>query len=193
MTTRILVGDCRERGDGRFKPGQHWRPHMPYWDRDWLVAEYLTKQRSCAAIGGDFGVTGEAIMAWLRRHGIPRRSMSETRAIKRWGLEGESNPMFGRIGSDNPNWKGGVTPERQAFYASLEWRRAARTVQARDKGICRRCGANAKGSSALHHVIPFGNTSHRASADNLVTLCKVCHDFVHSKANVTGELIGKEV
>ena len=24
-----------------FKKGQHWRPHKPYWEKDWLEKEYI--------------------------------------------------------------------------------------------------------------------------------------------------------
>lgn len=62
-----------------------------------------------------FGVTEGAIFYWLSRCGIARRTVSQARSIKKWGLYGKSNPMYGRIGNANPNWRGGVTPERQLF------------------------------------------------------------------------------
>lgn len=194
-----------EKNDGRFKkgerrspatefkPGEHWRDPKPFWDRDWLVTEYIEKGRSAGDIARDWGITDAAIFFWLSKHGIPRRTVSEARALKKWGLSGEANGMHGKTGEQNPNWRGGIAPERQVFYSSAEWKRAARFVRSRDKGICRRCGIDVRGSAALHHIIPFASVAHRTDPDNLVTLCKPCHDFVHSKANVNREFIGEEV
>ncbi len=45
----------------------------------------------------------------------------------------------------------------------------------------------------LRHIIPFAVESQRSNPDNLVTLCKECHHFVHSRINVHREFIGEEV
>jgi len=178
----------RAHPETEFKPGQHWREHKPYWDKSWLESEYTDKGRSSSEIAADFGVTEAAIIFWLRKHGINRRSMSEVRGVKRWGASGESNPMYGKCGSDNANWKGGCTPERQAFYSSTEWARASLEVWRRDKGICSRCGAtNVK--MHIHHIVSFSVKELRSSIDNLVLLCVDCHHFVHSKNNVNSEFL----
>ena len=111
-----------------FKPGQHWRPRKPHWDRDWLHREYIDNERSSSEIADEVGCKPNNIHFWLKKHGIPRRSVSEARKLKHWGAEGEANPMYGRNGSDHPNWKGGITPERQRVYSSREWADAVRTV-----------------------------------------------------------------
>jgi len=46
---------------------------------------------------------------------------------------------------------------------------------------------------AQRDVIGFANKEIRADANNLVLLCVKCHRFVHSKKNINGEFIGKEV
>ena len=43
------------------------------------MAEYIEKQRSAAAIAADFGLWPQAVAFWLKKHGIPTRSTSETR------------------------------------------------------------------------------------------------------------------
>lgn len=207
MTQRILVGDVKN--DGRFKPGErrspatefkpgeHWRPRKPYWDREWLEAEYVKRGRSAGDIAAEFGATDAAIIFWLRKHNIPRRTVAEARALKHWGASGEANGMYGKRGPEVPNWQGGVTPERQAFYSSGEWKRAARRVRERDKGICQRCGRDNSGSrdNHLHHITSFSVVERRADPSNLVTLCRPCHNFVHSRGNVNREFMaeGKEV
>ena len=104
-----------------FKKGEHWRPRKPYWNREWLNAEYTEKKRSAANIANEFGITEAAIFFWLRKHNIPRRDMGSIRSEKYWSLSGKKNGMYGKTGKENPNWLGGVTPDRQAFYSSIEW------------------------------------------------------------------------
>lgn len=191
---RFKKGERRS-PETEFKPGSHWRPHQPFREKAWLEHHYLELKESAGDIAREFGVKDAAIFFWLRRHEIPRRSISEARAIKRWGASGEDNPMFGKRGPDVPSWRGGVTAERQAFYSSIEWKHAAKEIACRDGGACRRCGETLIGlrEMALHHVIPFPVVSQRANPDNIVTLCLPCHHFVHSKANVDREFIGEEV
>lgn len=174
-----------------FKKGQHWRPKKPYWDKDWLVSEYATKERSANDIASEFGITEAAILFWLRKHNILRREMSVIRANKYWGLAGEQNGMYGRTGENSSNWKGGVTPERQEFYISDEWKKACSEVYKRDNAQCQRCGN--KDNLHVHHIVTFANKELRADINNLVLLCAKCHRFVHSKKNNNREYTREEV
>ncbi len=176
-----------------FKPGQHWRPRKPHWDRTWLVVEYVEKSRSAAEIAVDASCTEPGILYWLRKHGIPRRTISESRAAKHWGASGPDNPMFGRFGSDNPNFVDGSSPERQRLYARAEGREFIKAIFARDGYRCVRCGAPKGKPKSLHahHINPWaGNEALRFDTENGVTLCRPCHSWVHSKANVTREFLG---
>lgn len=180
-----------------FKPGTHWRSHKPYWDKAWLEREYLDNQRSADDIATQFGVTKNSIFYFLYKHEIPRRSTAETRAIKHWGAVGPDNPMYGRTGSKNPNWKGGCSPDRQAFYSSKAWARAVTTIWRRDKATCQRCGLRVKGRGReefhIHHKAGFSEYPEmRLDIDNLVLLCQKCHWWVHSKKNVNNEWKGGE-
>ncbi len=178
-----------------FKPGQHWRKRKPYWGREWLSREYIEKQRSAAEIAEQFGITENAILFWIAKHNIPTRSTSEVRAIKHWGQKGEDNPMYGVRGAKHYNWKGGITPERQALYSTLEWAQAVISVWERDKGICQRCGTETtnRRKMHIHHIVPFQVRELATHHDNLVSLCAKCHRFVHSPKNINHEFIkGKE-
>lgn len=172
----------------QFKKNEHWRERMPYWDREWLRCEYEDKFRSAKDIADQFGITEAAIFYWLRRHKIKRRNMIDIRAKKYWGSKGEKNGMFGKNGEANPYWKGGITQERQAFYASQEWKDACSEVYKRDNAKCKRCGSSE--DLQVHHIISFRNKELRSNIDNLVLLCKTCHNFVHSKKNINKEYIG---
>lgn len=94
----------------------------------------------------------------------------------------------------HPNWNGGATPERQAFYATQEWVEAVKKVWARDNATCQKCGkhhneAKNRGTFHIHHIISFTHKKYRADVNNLVLLCKECHRWVHSKENTSKELI----
>ena len=180
---------------GQFQKGQHWRPCKPWWDKAWLQDQYIGAGRSAAEIATEGGVTETGILYWIHKHGIPRRSMSEIRRKKKWGASGSDNPMWNKRGELNPRWLGGVTPERQAFYTSDEWRMACSEVWKRDHATCQRCRMK-KGDSSdmpfhIHHIESFANAHLRADVDNLVLLCKVCHHFIHSKGNITRDYLPK--
>jgi hypothetical protein len=178
---------------GQFVKGHHWRPPQPFRDRDWLVREYVGRGRSTGDIARQFGVTDAAVLFWLRKHKIPRRDVSAARKLKRWGSVGVDNPMWNRKGELNPNWKGGVTPERQAFYASGEWKKVCSLVWKRDKATCQRCGLYRTDQPDMpfhiHHIRSFAFADLRAIPSNLVLLCEVCHQFVHSRENVAREYL----
>lgn len=164
---------------GRFKPGEHWRPQKPHWDRDWLFAEYVTKQRSCASIADEMGCKGNAIAFWLKKHGIKGRTTSEIRKFKKWGSVGDKNPMFGRRGPLNPRWKGGLTPARQRIYASAEWRKFSREVRKRDK-VCRLCASDTE--LQIHHIDPYSDCPLLVmDLGNVILLCGRCHRGMQRK------------
>lgn len=181
------------KSDGTFKKGTHWRPAQKHWNKEWLVAEYVTKARSAAEIAAECGCRETNILYWLQKHGIPRRTMSQVRKVKHWGATGAANPMFGKCDEANPRWLGGVSPERQKAYARAMWKALRRAVMLRDGMKCVRCGAQPSEPRGLHthHIKPWSkNESLRFDTENIVTLCRECHEFVHSRSNVTREYLG---
>lgn len=108
-------------------------------------------------------------------------------------LRGPKNGMYGKCGAANVNWRGGHTPERQRIYASGEWSAIIRAVYARDNYTCARCGKKKVGKRSLHahHVKSWAEHPElRLNLDNLITLCRECHNWVHSNANINREFIG---
>ena len=174
-----------------FKKGQHWRSPKPYWDKDWLEHEYIVLEKSAETIAQEQGCVEGNILYFLHKFGIPRRNVSGARAVKYWGLKGPDNPMYGRTGTDSPNWKGGTTPERQGFYASQEWAVAVSAVWKRDRATCQRCGRlpEQRGSFHIHHIVSFEVEELRADYDNLCLLCRECHRWIHSKENKDREFL----
>lgn len=167
------------------------REPKPYWRKDWLQREY-SKGRSAAEIAKEFGCIENNVLYFLAKHGIPRRSMSEIRKRKKWGLHGEANGMFGRCGCRNPRWIDGSSPERNRMYARSFWKDLIRAIYERDDYKCARCGAPHSGKNRLHahHVKPWaGNPNARFDLRNIITLCAACHTWVHSKRNVAREYL----
>lgn len=175
---------------GRFEKGHHWRPRRPHWDREWLVEQYVTLGRSTGELAAECGCTDGNILYWLRRHGIDRRTVSEAREIKHWGVFGEANPMHGKTGAANPRYVDGSSPERQRLYVQGHGRAFLRDVLRRDEYRCRRCGAPKSSPKSLHvhHIKTWaGNEALRFDMGNAVTLCRPCHSWVHSLANESRE------
>lgn len=105
--------------------------------------------------------------------------------------------MKGRKGSDTPSWKGGMTPERQSFYSSVDWKKCVVKVWRRDDAKCCRCGLDHRTIERghprfhIHHIDSFSIRSQRSILTNLVLLCWPCHIWVHSKKNIMGDYLGK--
>lgn len=178
--------------NGQFLKGTHWRKPAPHWEADWLREQYIALGRSAGDIASEADTTDAAIIYWLKKHGIPRRSTSQARAIKHWGASGAANPMHGKTGSANPRFIDGSSPERQRLYAQGAGRDFIKLILARDEYRCRRCGAP-KGkprSLHVHHIRPWaGNETLRFEPTNAVTLCRNCHSWVHSRANTESEFL----
>lgn len=95
----------------------------------------------------------------------------------------------------HPNYKGGVTPERQGVYSSKEWSEAVKFVWKRDNATCQICKIRQNECREkkfhIHHIESFANKLKRTDPDNLVLLCPTCHKFVHSKNNKNSLFIKK--
>ncbi len=83
-----------------------------------------------------------------------------------------------------------VSERRAAEHA--QWQRVAQQCLVRDGFRCRgrefglehECG----GKLDPHHLWPLGRGGPRLDLDNLVTLCRVAHDWSHRNPAVAGEL-----
>lgn len=148
---------------------------------------------------------------WFKRGGGDPRSFSGTKhsdaTKKRISVSSKGRTPYLRDGQhwlhtvapdQNPNWKGGATPERQEFYRSPEWKRAVKSVWKRENGCCQRCALDWRivdrattPSFHIHHLVSFATRELRASVENLALLCRPCHYWVHSNANVDGLFIKK--
>jgi len=187
-----VASNTKHKSDGTFQPGSHWRPPQDHWNREWLHDQYVAKRRSGSEIAAEMGCTVNNIYYWMDKHGIERRTISEVRAIKHWGLSGEANGMYGRTGPGNPRYVDGSSPLRQKMYSRHAWKQLVIKVYKRDNYRCQRCDSpHAKGHKLhAHHMRPWaGHEGLRFDIDNIITLCSKCHWWVHSKGNIEHEFL----
>ncbi|MCD7852972.1 MAG: HNH endonuclease [Oscillospiraceae bacterium] len=84
-------------------------------------------------------------------------------------------------GENHWNWKGGVTPENQRQRNSKEYKEWRKSVFQRDNYICQSCGEKG-GTLNAHHLNPWARfPEQRFLPENGITLCKTCHNEIHSK------------
>ncbi len=176
-----------------------WQKRAKPVTRDWLYEQYVLKGRDCTQIGAEVERDPKSVWNWLIDFGISTRPRGVASVIKGYGFKkGEPSRFKGhkqKRGSESPHWRGGITAERQAFYASNEWKSVCCVVYGRANAKCERCGSDRREEHRLgrklhvHHIIPFEIREMRTCVDNLSVLCRPCHLFVHSNANLLGEFI----
>lgn len=168
------------------------REPKPFWKAEWLRREYQDKKRSAAEIAAQFGACENTVLYFLAKHGIQRRTMSETRAVKKWSVCGKNNGMYGRCGDKNPRWIDGRSPLRQRIYVRSFWREIIEFVLKRDGFQCIRCGKKHSKTDRLqsHHVKSWTfQPNARFDLDNIVSVCATCHRWIHSLKNTKREYL----
>jgi predicted DNA-binding antitoxin AbrB/MazE fold protein/ribosomal protein L32 len=82
-------------------------------------------------------------------------------------------------GEKNPNWKGGISSEKEIERKSKQWKEWRTKVYARDKYTCQKC--NIKGKILHPHHIKYRDTNPelKFDVDNGRTLCIPCHRKTH--------------
>jgi hypothetical protein len=163
--------------------------------RNWLV-EAGIPTRSRGSDSRQHFKAGHQMRAGIRHTEESRRKIGEASKGRKPYLRDGEHWLHTVSADQNPNWKGGVTPERQEFYRSQEWKAASRIVWTRANGCCERCGLDWRTVDRkttptfhIHHIASFAVKELRAEPTNLALLCRPCHLFVHSKANITREYL----
>lgn len=90
-------------------------------------------------------------------------------------------------GSENRNWKGGVTPIQEKIRKSLKYVTWRKDVFERDKYTCSNCG-KVGGELNAHHIKKFYKHKElRFDINNGITLCESCHRKIHKGKEKYGE------
>ena len=140
--------------------GKGWFKSRKYTDEQYLRAEYVKDGKSAPDIASDCGVSPSTIYLWLKKHNIPIRA--------------RGHPP----GEEHPCWNGGST---SPDYGK-NWRQVRRRARKRDAHTCQICGHEwSEGERKLdvHHITPvrlFDSPEDADKLDNLVTLCRTCHN-----------------
>lgn len=91
-------------------------------------------------------------------------------------------PGCAATGKRNVNWKGGVTPLNEKIRKSVEYVDWRKSVFQRDDFTCQHCDDSKGGNLHAHHIKQFSEFPElRFEVSNGLTLCRNCHEKVHSK------------
>ena len=165
-----------------------------YRDRTWL-GEQLSAGLTAREMAQKAGCSIEAIKKWVYLYGL-KLNKCKSGAKNPWnkGLRGayqldltpehrqqrrERSKNFTRRGEDSNFWKGGITKERVLIGA---WTRTvAPQIHEKFNFTCQSCGVRG-GSLHAHHLLPvYSHPEQAYDRENLVTVCKNCHQQVHNQ------------
>lgn len=94
----------------------------------------------------------------------------------RMGLIVSCSNHIHKLKENNPNWKGGITPEVMCARSSNEYEKWRNEVYKKDWYTCQCCGKSKHIEKQAHHLINFAhNENLRYDVENGITLCKDCH------------------
>lgn len=202
----------------------NWQMLQRPVSRSWLHHKYLVENLDCVEISKIVKRNPKRVWEWLKYDGITVRgrgvsTAKHIRGKSNANLGKKQTPEFrarlskiakdsgrvpydpkvgsymkGRKGADTPNWKGGITPDRQKVHGSPEWKSAIKIVWKRDNATCQRCGLRHGkkrifGQFDIHHIKDFSHVELRCVPSNLVLLCEKCHYWVHSLENKNKDFI----
>jgi len=77
--------------------------------------------------------------------------------------------------------KGLITPENILARNSKKYQNWRISIFQRDFFTCQQCGDSRGGNLHAHHIFPFSKFHElRLSLNNGITLCKLCHELLHT-------------
>ena len=136
------------------------------------IHNYLIKFEFQEIMNGyrpNFSIRGDA-------HPTKRPEVRQKLRDNHYDCSGEKNPNYGSkkmIGSNNPNWQGGID---KSIYPAQWNNRLKRTVLERDKFTCQICKQYPCNNLVVHHK---DKNKKNCEESNLVSLCRKCHGLIH--------------
>ena len=125
--------------------------------KEYLEENYINKKLSSYEIAKLLKCDSSTVRDYLRQYNIPIRSVGEAKiGIKRspFSKEWRKNMGLARKGDKHYNWKGGVTPLRNAIYNLLEYDNWVTETFRKDNYTCQDCGKK-HGYLEAHHIKSF--------------------------------------
>ncbi len=180
--------------DGKFTP-QHkpwnYNPNALYRNKSWLE-EQLNQGLHADEMAELANCSIEAIKKWVYTYGLSLNKKSPgSKTPWNKGQSGyhlnlskdsrqkriDNAKKYTKRGEESNFWKGGTSTERELIGA---WTRdVAPQVHNKFNFICQKCRVRG-GVLHAHHLIPvYADESVAYEFDNLITLCKECHEFIH--------------
>jgi thymidylate synthase (FAD) len=183
----LTVDTCFYKGQ---KPW-NYKPEALYRSQDWLEAR-LTEGLHVDEMAKLANCSIECIKKWVYAYGLTlNKRPSGTKNPWNKGKGGyqlrlteesrqkrlENAYKYTRRGSASNFWKGGTAPDRMLIGA---WtRQIAPQVHRKFNYVCQKCGTRG-GELHAHHLIPvFADVLLAYEFDNLVSVCKPCHEHIH--------------
>jgi len=162
-----------------------------YRDKTWLQTQ-IDKGLHADEMAALAGCSVESVKKWVYAHGLQLNKRSPgsehpwNKGVKGYQLDLSPASLekrrinaktFTKRGIESNFWKGGTSSERELIGA---WtRQIAPQVHAKFNYICQHCGVYG-GDLHAHHLVPvFADASLAYDFDNLVSLCKTCHEYLH--------------
>ncbi len=179
----------------QFKKGHRpWndKANAIYRNKDWLE-QHLERGLHVDEMAKAADCSIEAIKKWVYAYGLSLNKRPsgtknpwnkgkfgyslnlspESRQIRR-----ENAYLYTKRGSESNFWKGGTASERDLI--GVWTRQIAPEVHKKFDYICQKCRIRG-GNLHAHHLVPvFADISLAYDFDNLVSLCKQCHEFIHN-------------
>lgn len=143
-----------------------------------------TKGQVSAFKGKVHTVAARALMSASRMGNKNRIGRTHSEETKQKLSKTKRAASTTRRGDLHPRWKGGITPINRQIRTSaeyLDWRLAVFT---RDGFTCQRCGNKRGRNLHAHHIKSFADyPALRFTVSNGLTLCRTCHELVHTKSS----------
>jgi thymidylate synthase (FAD) len=180
--------------DTKFTSGEkpwNYNPNALYLDQEWLETQ-LNQGLNVQEMADLAECSIETIKKWVYIYGLnlnkrpsgTKNPWNKNNGGYKLNLSPESRKKrienakkYTKRGAESNFWKGGTSTERELIGA---WtRQIAPQVHEKFNYICQRCGQRGNILHA-HHLIPvFADESLAYNFDNLVSLCKDCHQYIH--------------
>lgn len=86
------------------------------------------------------------------------------------------------VGSNSPQWKGGITPENHIMRNNSDYHQWRTKIFKKDQYTCQHCGDNKGGNLEAHHIREWYKYKElRYDVSNGITVCRNCHAKIHDK------------